>query len=145
MESVIPKEKSGKVMIKTTNFIKLSNINNGFLKQWIQTHYNRERNPESIFSYKAILRLIFMTLLLIRVLKLMTIRDNMNRVLIYFGNPFQYLGGNRFHYELLIVSWTLYFIVTHIFVIYSHNKQYKWLEIFAFLTGFSIFTQIGIT
>ncbi len=145
MESVIPEERSEKVMTKTTNFIKLSNINNGFLRQWIQTHYNQERNTESIFSYKAILRLIFMTLILMRVLKLMTIRDNMNRVLIYFGDPFQYLGENRLHNEFLIISWTLYFIVTHIFVIYSHNKQYKWLEIFGFLTGFSIFTQIGIT
>jgi len=143
MESTSKEENEAKEVIPITKFFNFSKVVNGFLKEWIESHYSQKRTVQSIFSLKQTLRLVFMSMCLIRSIKLIIITDNNNKLLIYFGSPFQYLGGNRFHNEFLLILWDINFILTHIFVIHSKTKQYKWLEIFAFLSGFLPFAKIG--
>ncbi len=60
-------EKTGGFFIEVTKFAKFSSIKNGFLEKWFETHYKKERNVKSFFNFKKIMRLVFMTLILVRV------------------------------------------------------------------------------
>jgi hypothetical protein len=123
--------------------INLSKINNGFIKEWLQNHYYRLPKARFIFSFAEIIRLALIIFHEIRVIMLIFIVDDNDRRLVYFGSPFQYLGGNRFHNEFLFVLWNLDFILTHIFVFYNNTQKYKWLEIFTFLGGLTQYSSIG--
>jgi len=143
METIEKIEKNSTELIPITKPISLSKLSSGFLKRWIQSHYKRESRVISIFNFVEMIRLIFTICYQIRVIKMLTIVDDSDRLLIYFGSPFHFLGGNRFHNEFLFILWNINNILTHIFVIHSRTQQYEWLEIFAFLGGYTKFSNIG--
>jgi hypothetical protein len=86
-----------------------------------------------------------MILIGVRIMKMIRIDDQNNRLLVYFGSPWHYLGGNNLYVETLLGFWALNTISFHLFLDYSQNKQFGWLEIFEFLAGIISYNKIGIS
>jgi hypothetical protein len=128
-----------------TNNIEYSYWKNGFLKSYILYRINSENNTESKSSKKEIIIIVFMILIGVRIMKMIRIDDQNNRLLVYFGSPWHYLGGNHFHVEALMALWASYAIAFHLFLNNSQNKHFEWLEIFEFLAGIISYNKIGIS
>jgi hypothetical protein len=88
--------------------------------------------------------LMFMIAILARILKVIKITDMKDRILIYLGSAWNYLGGNNSYIETLLLLWTINCISFNLLVIRSKIKHYKWLEIFEFLAGIISYKDIGI-
>jgi hypothetical protein len=131
----------------TTNenekFIKFTNLKNGFLKDFIDKHHKRHVKKASIYGFKEISYLLFMCSLLLRNIISVFISDGNYTVLMFIGRIWHYLGANYIHNEVLFILWSLNFICVYVFVIQSPTKQYKWIEIYAFLNGILSHQQIG--
>jgi len=128
-----------------TNNIDYSYWKNGFLKNYILCHINNKNNTKSKSSKKEIIIIVFMTLSVLRIMKMIRIDDQNNRLLVYFGSPWHYLGGNNLYVETLLGFWALNTISFHLFLDYSRNKHFEWLEIFEFLAGIISYHKIGIS
>ncbi len=126
-----------------TNNINYSYWKNGFLKNYILYRINNENNTKSKSSKKEIIIIVFLMLNVLRIMKMIRIDDQNNRLLVYFGSPWHYLGGNHFYVETLAGFWTLNAIAFHLFLDYSRNKHFEWLEIFEFLVGIISYNKIG--
>jgi hypothetical protein len=128
---------------KKEKFIKFSSLRNGFLKEFIQKHHERQDEKTSKIEFKEISLLLFMCLLLVRTLISVTISDDNYSLLIYIGRFWHLLDANYIHNEVLLILWTLDFISIYVFLIESPTKYYKWIEIYAFLNGILPHQQIG--
>jgi hypothetical protein len=124
-------------------YIHCSRFRNGFLKQWIENYLIRKNSRQSMTNYETILSLIFMSLIVIRILKVINIESPDDRILVYLGSPWYYLGGHHSYNETVILLWTINYIAFYIIDMTSHRKQYKWLQIFAFLSGIISHQKIG--
>lgn len=87
--------------------------------------------------------LMFTIAIVVKILKIMTITDMKDRILIYLGSACNYLGGNNSYIETMFLLWTIDCIAFNLFVIRSKRKHYKWLEIFKFLAGIIPYKDIG--
>jgi hypothetical protein len=85
-----------------------------------------------------------MIAILARILKVIKITDMKDRILIYLGSAWNYLGGNNSYIETLFLLWTIDCIAFNLYVIRSKRKHYKWLQIFEFLAGIISYKDIGI-
>ncbi len=128
-----------------TNIIDYSYWKNGFLKNYIRNRFFDENNPKSKSSKTETITIVFMILSVLRIIKMIRIDDQNNRLLVYFGSSWHYLGGNHFYIETVLGLWALYAIAFHIFLNNSRNKHYEWLEIFEFLNGIISYDIIGIS
>jgi hypothetical protein len=128
---------------KKEKFIKFSSLRNGFLKNFIDKHHERQVKKSSRFEFKEICVLLLLSLLFLRTSKSITISDDDYTLLMYIGRPWHHLGANYIHNESLFLLWILNFICIYIFVINSPTKYYKWIEIYAFLNGILPHQQIG--
>jgi len=131
-------------ILLSRSFMKYSKYKNGYLKKWIEAHYDQRETNKKNFDYKELYYLVFMIIFLFRIIKVLPIIDNNNKIVVYFGSPWHYLGGNRFHNELSFLLWTINFIALYLFLHNCQSEQYKWLEIFAFLSGLICHEKIGI-
>jgi hypothetical protein len=129
--------------IKKEKFIKFSEFKNGFLKQLMHKYYDRNLNYKLTIECKEMFGLIFMFLFLLRTVKSLTLNNGDKAVLMYICMPWQYLGINYMHMEVLLLLWILKFIGLHMLVIQSPHKLYKWLDIYAFLSGVLPHQRIG--
>jgi hypothetical protein len=129
--------------IKKQIFIKFSGLRNGFLKNFIHKHHEKHNNKTSRLEFKEVFNILFMSLLLVRTLKSVTINDGDYTLHMYIGRTWHYVGANYIHNEVLLTLWTLYSICVYAFVINSPTNHYKWIEIFAFLKDFLPLQQIG--
>jgi hypothetical protein len=128
-----------------TNSIDYSYWKNGFLKNYILCRNNDENSPKSKSSKKETIIIVFLILSVLRIIKMIRIDDQNNRLLIYFGSPWHYLGGTNLYVEIIMLLWALYAIAFHSFLNNSQNKHYEWLEIFEFLNGIISYEKIGIS
>jgi hypothetical protein len=128
---------------KNENFIKFSNLRNGFLKNFIHKHHESPVNKPSSYEFKEICELLFMCLLLLRLLYSVTISDDNYTVLMFIGRVWYYLGANYIHNEVLFILWTLNSICVYVFVIKNPTKHYKWIEVYGFLKGILPHQRIG--
>ncbi len=128
---------------KNEKFIKFSRLRNGFLNELLDEHHRYDDKNDKNFKIYRTFELIFMSLILIRVLKSIPISDDNYTLLMYIGRPWHYMGVNYLHIELPFFLWTSLFIGVYVFVIHSPDKHYEWLEIFAFLKGILPHQQIG--
>jgi uncharacterized BrkB/YihY/UPF0761 family membrane protein len=128
---------------KKEKFIKISSWRNGFLKEFIQKHHERQNEKISKIEFKEISLLLFMSLILVRTLISVTISDENHTLLMYIGRFWHLLDANYIHNEVLFILWDLYFICIYVFLIESPTKHYKWIEIYAFLNGILPHQQIG--
>jgi hypothetical protein len=128
---------------KSENFIKFSSLRNGFLKKFIYKHHENEVKNSSSYDFIEMSTLLFMCLLLLRLLYSVTISDEDYTLLIYMGRNWHLLGANYMHNETLFILWTLNFVCIYVFVIQSPTKQYKWIEVYAFLKGILPHEKIG--
>jgi hypothetical protein len=126
------------------NHIIYSKLKHAYLKRWIQQCSERAKNKKMSFSNEEKIILMFMIAIVVRILKIMTITDLKDRILIYLGSTCNYLGGNNSYIETLFLLWTINCIAFNLFVIRSKRKHYKWLEIFEFLAGIISYKDIGI-
>jgi hypothetical protein len=110
-----------------TNNIDYSYWKNGFLKNYIRNRVFNENNHKT-----EIIIIVFIILSALRIMKMNRINDQNNRLLVYFGSPWHYLGGNHFFIETVLGLWALYAIAFHSFLNNSRNKHFEWLEIFEF-------------
>ncbi len=129
--------------ISDEKYVIYSALKHGYLKRWIEEYSERVKNNKMSFSNKDKICLMFAIALVIRTLKIIPITDLKDRILVYLGSPWNYLGENNSYIETLLLLWTIYFIAFDLFVIYSKRKHYKWLEIFEFLAGIIPYKDIG--
>jgi hypothetical protein len=127
-----------------TNNIDYNYWKNGFLKNYILCRINNENNTKSKSSKKEIIT-VFLMLFVLRIMKMIRIDEQNNKLLVYFGSPWHYLGANNFYFETLLGLWTLYAIAFYLFLNNSQNKHYEWFEIFEFLNGIISYDRIGIS
>jgi len=125
-------------------FINFSELRNGYLKRWIRDYLHSKIDIKASLNLKEILSLIFMIAIVIRIMKMITVTDSESKILIYLGSPWNRLGGNNVYIETLFLLWSINFILFYLFVIKSDCKQYKWLQIFQFLSGSVSYNKIGI-
>jgi hypothetical protein len=130
--------------ISDENHIVYSKLKHGYLKRWIQEYSEREKNKKMSFSNEEKISLMFMISIVVRILKILTITDIKDRILVYLCSPWNYLGGNNSYIETIFLLWTIDFIAFNLFVIYCKRKHYKWLEIFEFLAGIISYKDIGM-
>jgi hypothetical protein len=128
---------------KSENFIKFSSLRNGFLKKFIYKHHEIEAKKSLNYDFIEISTLLFMCLLLLRLLYSVTISDEDYTLLIYIGRNWHLLDANYVHNETLFILWTLNFVCIYVYVIQSPTKQYKWIEVYAFLKGILPHEKIG--
>jgi hypothetical protein len=128
---------------KKEKFIKFSVFKNGFLEQLMHKHYDRHLNYKPTIEWKEMLGLLFMFLFLLRTVKSLTLNNGDKAALMYICRPWQHLGMNYIHMEVLLLLWALKFIGLHLLVIQSPHKLYKWLDIYAFLNGVLPHQRIG--
>jgi hypothetical protein len=126
------------------NHIIYSKLKHAYLRHWIQECSERAKNKKMSFSNEEKISLMFMIAIVVRSLKILKITDLKDRILVYLGSPWSYLGGNNSYIETIFLLWTINFIAINLFVIYSKRKLYKWLEIFEFLAGIISHKDIGI-
>jgi len=126
------------------NHIIYSELKHGYLKRWIQEYSKRGKNKKFSFSVEEKISLMFMIAIVVRILKIMTITDLKDRILVYLCSPWNYLGGNNSYIETIFLLWTINFIAFNLFVIRSKRKHYEWLEIFEFLAGIISYKDIGM-
>jgi len=124
-------------------FVLYSYWKNGFINRWLQNHFYNKTKLYLSFTFKDVINLIFFFFFVIRYLIVIRIKDDENRLLVYFGSTLHLVGGNRFHCETLLLLWTLHPIAYYLFLLNMESKQYKWLEIFAFLGGITSYKKIG--
>jgi hypothetical protein len=130
--------------ISDENHIIYSELKHGYLKRWIQEYSERGKNKKMSFRVEEKISLTFMIAIVVRILKIMTITDLKDRILVYLCSPWNYLGGNNSYIETIFLLWTINFIAFNLYVIYSKRKHYKWLEIFEFLAEIISYKDIGI-
>jgi hypothetical protein len=130
--------------ISDEKLIIYSELKHGYLKRWIQKFSEKEKNKKMSFSNEEKISLMFMIAIVVRSLKILKITDLKDRILVYLGSPWSYLGGNNSYIETIFLLWTINFIAINLFVIYSKRKLYKWLEIFEFLAGIISYKDIGM-
>ncbi len=128
---------------KNEKFIKFKNLKNGFLKDFIDKHHKRQVKKASLYGFKEISYLLFMSSLLLRLLYSVTISDDNYTVLMFIGRVWHLLGANYKQNEVLFILWNVNLICVYVFVIQSPTKQYKWIEVYAFLNGILSHQQIG--
>jgi hypothetical protein len=121
-----------------------SELKHGCLKRWIQEYSDRGKNKKMNFSNEEKISLMFMIAIVVRILKILTITDMNDRILVYLGSAWNYLGGNNSYIETIFLLWTINCIAFNLFVIRSKRKHYKWLEIFEFLAGIISYKDIGM-
>jgi len=125
-------------------FVVYSYWKNGFIDRWLQNHFYDKTKLYLSFTLKDIINLIFLVFMVIRYVIVIRIKDDQNRLLVYLGSTLHLVGGSRFHCETLLFLWTLHPIAYYLFLLNMDSKQYKWLEIFAFLGGTISYKKIGI-
>jgi hypothetical protein len=130
--------------ISDENHIIYSELKHGYLKRWIQEHSERRKNKKMSLRNEQKISLMLMIAILVRILKIMTINDMKDRILVYLGSAWNYLGGNNSYIETIFLLWTINFIAFNLFVIRSKRKHYEWLEIFEFLAGIISYKDIGM-
>ncbi len=130
--------------ISDENHIIYSELKHGYLKRWIQEYSERGKNKKMSLRNEQKMSLMFMIAILVRILKIITITNMKDRILIYLGSPWSYLGGNNSYIETILLLWTIHCIAFNLFAIRSKRKHYKWLEIFEFLAGIISYKDIGI-
>jgi hypothetical protein len=119
-----------------------SSIGSGFLKLWIQKYYETSEKTLSKKYYRFVL--LFISLFIIRVSKVLTINQYDDRVLIYLGSFALLLGGPPKYYEFLFLLWSLNFIGFYFFSLNCNRNQYSWLELFRFLDSYKNCSVFGI-
>jgi hypothetical protein len=130
--------------ISDENHVIYSKLKQGYLKCWIQEYSQRVKNKKMSFSVEEKISSMFMIAIMVRILKVITITDMKDRILIYLGSPWSYLGGNNSYIETILLMWTINYMAFNLFIIHSKRKHYKWLEIFEFLAGIIPYKDIGI-
>jgi hypothetical protein len=130
--------------ISDENHIIYSKLKHGYLKRWIQEYSEREKNNKMNFSNEEKISLMFMIAIVVRILKILTITDVNDRILVYLGSAWNYLGGNNSYIETVFLLWTINCIAFNLFVIRSKRKNYKWLKPFEFLAGIISYKDIGM-
>ncbi len=138
------KESDEDTNISDENHIIYSKLKHGYLKRWIQEYSEKVKNKKMSFSNEEKISLMFMIAIVVRILKIMTITDMKDRILVCLGSPWNYLGGNNSYIETIFLLWTINNIAFNLFVIRSKRKHYKWLEIFEFLAGIISYKDIGM-
>jgi hypothetical protein len=128
---------------KNEKFIKFTNLKNGFLNDFIDKHHKRQAKKASIYGFKEISYLLFMSSLLLRNIICIFISDGNYTVHMFIGRVWHLLGANYIQNEVLCLLWNLNLICVYVFVIQSPTNQYKWIEIYAFLNGILSHQQIG--
>jgi hypothetical protein len=128
---------------KKEKFVKYSYLRNGFLKNLIRKHFERNNEKTSSFGFNEFFVPLLMCLLLVRTFISITISDDNYTLLMYIGRPWHLLGANFLHNEILFLLWTLDFVCVYAFVIKSPTEHYKWIEIYAFLKGILSHEKIG--
>jgi hypothetical protein len=144
MEMFSETESDEDTNISSEDHIIYSKLKHGYLKRWIQEYSERVKNKKMSIRVEGKISLMFMIAIVIRILKIMTITDLNDRILVYLCSPWNYLGGNNSYMETIFLLWTINFIAFNLFVIYSKRKLYKWLEIFEFLAGVIPYKDIGM-
>jgi hypothetical protein len=144
MEMFSETESGEDTNISDENHIYYSKLKHGYLKRWIQEYSERVKNKKMSFSVEEKISSMFMIAIVVRILKIMTITDLKDRILVYLCSPWNYLGGNNSYIETIFLLWTINFIAFKLFVIYRKRKHYKWLEIFEFLAGIISYKEIGM-
>jgi hypothetical protein len=119
-----------------------STIGSGFLKLWIQKYYKTSEKTLSKKYYRYIL--LFISIFIIRISKVLTISQYDDRILIYLGSFAPLLGGPPKYYEFLILLWSLNFIGFYFFSLNCNRNQYPWLEVFRFLDSYKNCKIVGI-
>ncbi len=112
---------------KKEKFVKYSYLRNGFLKNLIRKHFERNNEKTSSFGFNEFFVPLLMCLLLVRTFISITISDDNYTLLMYIGRPWHLLGANFLHNEILFLLWTLDFVCVYAFVIKSPTEHYKWI------------------
>ena len=136
------KEERKKILDK--KFIVFSTLNNGFIKQWIRNRFELKIDVHKRFTKLEIISFIFMSFILIRVIRALTMSNVNNTILMYYGSPWHLLSANAMHIEVMFLLWTLNYLALYLNVIHSPNDYYNWLDIFGFLAGIIPYKRIGI-
>jgi hypothetical protein len=100
------------------------------------------------FEYKLLLNheitgLIFISLLCVRVIYSLTLSDENDELFMYLGRAWHYMEAYYVHIEIICLIWITNYFSVYLYVIHSPDKQYKWLELFAFLGGIIPHKRIG--
>jgi hypothetical protein len=108
-----------------------STIGTGFLKLWIQKYCETSEKTLRKKYYRFIL--LFISVFVIRISRVLTINQYDDRILIYLGSFAPLLRGPLKYYEFLFLLWSLNFIEFYFFLLNCNRNQYSWLELFRFL------------
>jgi hypothetical protein len=141
MEIIFGEEKEE--VFLDTKYLRYSRFKNGYLEEWIRNKYDLKTDVHSSFTYNEIYVLISMFLLYIRCIISLSTSDGNEEFFMYLGRPWHYVGGNYVHLEVMFIMWTTNIIAFYLYVIHRPDKQYKWLELFAFLNGIIPYKRIG--
>jgi len=126
-----------------TKYLKYSRFKTGYLEEWIRNKYDLKTDVHSIFTYNEIYILIFMFLFCIRFIISLSTSDGNEEFLMYLGRAWHYIEGNYVHIEVTFLMLTINIIAFYLYVLHSPDKQYKWLQLFAFLAGIIPHKRIG--
>ncbi len=126
-----------------TKYLKYSRFKTGYLEEWIHNKYDLKTDVHSSFTYNEIYILIFMFLFCIRCIISLSTSDGNEEFLMYLGRVWHHVEGNYVHMEVTFLMWTINIIALYLYFLHSPDKQYKWLELFAFLAGIIPHKRIG--
>jgi len=143
MDIILGEEKEEEELFLDAEYLKYSRFKNGYLEQWIRNKYYLKTNIHSSFTYNEITGLIFVFLMLIRIIISLSTSDGNEELLMYLGRAWHHVEGNYVHIEVMFLMWTINIIAFYLYVLHSPDKQYKWLQLFAFLAGIIPHKRIG--
>jgi hypothetical protein len=126
-----------------TKYLKYLRFKTGYLEEWIHNKYDLKTDVHSSFTYNEIYILIFMFLFCIRFIISLSTSDGNEEFLMYLGRAWHYIEGNYVHIEVTFLMLTINIIAFYLYVLHSPDKQYKWLQLFAFLAGIIPHKRIG--
>ncbi len=143
MDIIFGEEKEEEETFLNTKYLKYSRFKSGYLEEWIRNKYDLKTDVHSSFTYNEIYVLIMMFLICIRCIISLSTNDGNEELLMYLGRPWHYVEGNYVHFEILFLFISTKCMTSYLFVTHSHEKHYKWLELFAFLNGIIPHKRIG--